>query len=433
MLVINIYKMKWLFVPLILLFVFSSCSVSRQIDRMTKRDMLTENGFENAHTGIAIFDAAKGRFLYNFQGDKFFVPASNTKLLSCYAAMKYLGDSLPGIRYEILNDTTVLIKGTGDPSVLHPDFLRQPVYDFLRRFKEIQYVPTDFKAYLGNGWAWDDYIYDYAAPRSSMPLYGDVVRMRLDDHGIKTEPKLFARSMQIAADISNGFSISRPWSENSFYVSPGRNKSLDVPFVPYDSTIVRLLGDTLHVPVIATEKSVSGNNFVYTIPLDSLLKIMMHRSDNFFAEQSLLMVSEKLLNEMDDGRIITTLLDTDFAGMPQKPRWVDGSGLSPYNLISPEDFVFVLSKLKNEFGLERMKTILPTGGTGTLSSLYKEEVGKIFAKTGTISGVVTLSGYLITKKNRLLIFSVLVNNHHTSSNTIRKGVEQFLKDIQNKY
>ena len=166
-------------------------------------------------------------------------------------------------------------------------------------------------------------------------------------------------------------------------------------------------------------------------PTDSLLKITMHRSDNFFAEQSLLMVSAKLLNEMNDEKIIDSLLKTDYKDLPQKPHWVDGSGLSHYNLFSPRDFVTLLNKMKNDFGMDRIKQILPTGGTGTISNYYRQDRGFIFAKTGSLSGVIALSGFLYTKKNKLVIFSVLVNNHHANGN-VRKAIEKFIQEVRNK-
>jgi D-alanyl-D-alanine carboxypeptidase/D-alanyl-D-alanine-endopeptidase (penicillin-binding protein 4) len=160
---------------------------------------------------------------------------------------------------------------------------------------------------------------------------------------------------------------------------------------------------------------------------------MMHRSDNFFAEQTLLMVSNEKLEMMNNNRIIDTLLKTDFAGLPQKPKWVDGSGLSRYNLISPQDFVWVLTQMKNEFKWERITEILPTGGEGTLSAYYKNYSGRIFAKTGSLSNHLALSGYIITKKGKQLIFSVLVNAHQTAAANIRKGVEKFLVGIMERY
>ena len=159
----------------------------------------------------------------------------------------------------------------------------------------------------------------------------------------------------------------------------------------------------------------------------------MHRSDNFFAEQTLLMASNEFIGYMSDEKIIDTLLKTSLSDLPQRPKWVDGSGLSRYNLATPQSFVYLLNKTKNEFGLNRLKNILPTGGTGTLSNYYKKYAGSIFAKTGTLSNNCALSGYLITNKGKLLIFSILNNNYITGAPPVRKAVEKFLVDIIEKY
>ena len=116
------------------------------------------------------------------------------------------------------------------------------------------------------------------------------------------------------------------------------------------------MSDTVHKTIsLATPKifqdlffnKTAKGVFIHSQPTDSLLKPMMHRSDNFFAEQSLLMVSNKVLGVMNDEKIIDTLLKTDFKDLPQKPGWVDGSGLSRYNLFTPQDFVFIFNKMKN--------------------------------------------------------------------------------------
>ena len=143
-----------------------------------------------------------------------------------------------------------------------------------------------------------------------------------------------------------------------------------------------------------------------------------------------MMVSNQLFGEMDEQKLIAHLLQNELSGFPQKPKWVDGSGLSRYNLFTPEDFVWLLGKMKDEFGLDRLKRILPTGNTGTLRNYYKDETGLIFAKTGSLSGHLALSGFLITPKNKLLIFSVLVNNHYTSPVAVRRAVEKFLQQVR---
>jgi D-alanyl-D-alanine carboxypeptidase/D-alanyl-D-alanine-endopeptidase (penicillin-binding protein 4) len=89
--------------------------------------------------------------------------------------------------------------------------------------------------------------------------------------------------------------------------------------------------------------------------------------------------------------------------------------------------------MKNDFGLERMKVILATGGEGTLAAYYKKDAGFIYAKTGTLSNNCALSGYLITNKGKLLIFSILANNYITPATPIRRSVERFLQGIREKY
>lgn len=71
--------------------------------------MLDTKALQAAHVGISIFDPAADKYLYNYQGDKYFVPASNTKLPTCYAAMKYLGDSLTSALVDETDTSIVII------------------------------------------------------------------------------------------------------------------------------------------------------------------------------------------------------------------------------------------------------------------------------------------------------------------------------------
>ena len=135
--------------------------------------------FSNAQVGLCVYEPATNTYLYNYQGNKYFVPASNVKIATCYAAMKYLGDSLLGLMYRD-DDSIIAIQGTGDPTFLHKDFVNQPVYNWLKNAKKNIYVINNannkFKAKpLGKGWAWDDYLEPYMAERSAFPMYGNTV------------------------------------------------------------------------------------------------------------------------------------------------------------------------------------------------------------------------------------------------------------------
>ncbi|MEO6539249.1 MAG: D-alanyl-D-alanine carboxypeptidase, partial [Ferruginibacter sp.] len=78
---------------------FFSCSVTKQISRQAENILLKDSTIRQGHIGISIYEPATGRYWYNYNAEKYFVPASNTKLFTLYAGMKYLGDSLVGLRY----------------------------------------------------------------------------------------------------------------------------------------------------------------------------------------------------------------------------------------------------------------------------------------------------------------------------------------------
>lgn len=414
---------------------FSSCSVSKQIAKKATNILLKDSAISTGHIGISIYEPATDRYWYNYDATKYFVPASNTKLFSLYAGMKYLGDSLVGLRYEIDKDFLVHIQPTGDPTFLHPEFLNQPVYTFLKSSKWIKFTNRTFTDnFMGMGWAWDDYKASYLVQRSNFPIYGNLIHIKKSGNDITVIPASQSYFIPENTNLQNGFDVQKKWDDNLITIIAGTNQRLFIPFTPNSQDIIEMLKDTLRLPLIGgADNAEPFRNIIHSQPSDSLFKPMMHRSDNFYAEQTLLMASNEHIGFMNDERIIDTILNTDLKDIPQRPKWVDGSGLSRYNLFTPQSFVYILNKLKNEFGLERLKNILPTGGEGTLGAYYKKDAGFIFAKTGTLSNHCALSGFIITKKNKLLIFSVLNNHYKTSAIPVRRAVEKFLQDIREKY
>lgn len=429
-----------------------SCSVQKKMGRSAQEYMLSQPAFATAHTGISIYDAGERKYLYNYQGDKYFVPASNTKIPTVYAGMKYLGDSLVGAYITRDTENGLVVFPAGDPTFLHSDYKRQPVYEKLKGIKSIYWDLSSWQTQRwGNGWSWNDYDAYYMAERSPFPVYGNVVRFSLTGNQLKR-----AVDIRISSDYpdsairfsptnesvnSRNFRIQRQLDGNEFILKSSGTvfQNADIPFRTEAKFISQLLLDTLKAERVVDAYIPTSKNLravaipIYSQPTDSMLKPLMYRSDNFFAEQTLLMVSEKLFGVMNENKVIDTLLATDFKDLPQKPRWADGSGLSRYNLFTPQDFVSILEKMKDAFGMPRIQNILATGNTGTLRNYYVSDSSFIYAKTGTLSGVVALSGFLITQKNKLLIFSVLVNNHQVTSTDIRRGVEKFIQQIRRDY
>ncbi len=432
-------------------FIFSACSVQKKaivenptsIASLAKTAILDKADFAPAHVGISIYDPAENKFLFSYQDTKYFVPASNTKLFTCYAALKNLKDSLVAFEYLPSTENTA-VRFTGDPTFLHPDFKQEKVFSFLQtNAPNITFVsPRWNAASFGNGWAWNDYDANYMPERSAMPIYSNLVWFSKKGNQLNIVPKAFKDSVNIFASMADGkFAIDRDKSDNHFEIvkSTRTFTATQIPFTTkksFEDVSLNLLEDTLN-RVLQFASAINDQTAVwkkfYSQPTDSMLKLMMHESDNFFAEQTLLMVGNEKIGLMDDNKTIDTLLKSDFLGLPQKPKWVDGSGLSRYNLMTPQDFVWILTQMKKSFSWERINTILPGANEGTLAGLYKGYEGKIFAKTGTLSNHVALSGYITTKKGTTLIFSVLVNAHQTAAGTIRKSIEQFITGIIDNY
>jgi D-alanyl-D-alanine carboxypeptidase/D-alanyl-D-alanine-endopeptidase (penicillin-binding protein 4) len=285
--------------------------------------------------------------------------------------MKYLGDSLVGLMYGTEGEKEkIYIKATGDPTFLHADFANQPVYDFLKKENKSLIItnPNFFATSLGSGWSWNDYNENYMAERSPFPIYGNISHWELNAlqgssiYDFKVTPRIFhdslirayldfgmANSLDTIKRTEFSFEIKRNKDNNTYKlaVATGRFISDNIPFETTNAqTIANILKDTLRLEVESNQKTwIYHRSVIKSQPTDSLLKPMMHRSDNFFAEQSLLMVSNEMLGVMNDEKIIDTLLKTDLKDLPQQPQWADGSGLSRYNLFTPQDFVAILNKM----------------------------------------------------------------------------------------
>ena len=425
--------LKLLFIAVATVMILSACSVPQ-------KTLLSAEGVKGAHIGIAIYNDTKGQWLTKYQSDHFFTPASNTKILATYLGLQFLGDSLPGWKMAENADTLFLMP-LGDPSFMHPEFSFQPVVDLIKNTKKQIVVvgnQQDHFEVFGRGWSWGDYDQDYQPERSRMPIYGNVVHFYQSNQKITSiKPFYFFRD-----NVDLDKVVEKNWSRNRlgnrFFTTNENNKSkyFQVPFSQEVAPMllaVDLLSDTLgknikfqnYIP-----RPINAFKTIKTVPTDSLLKIMMLRSDNFYADQIVLMASEKLLGKMDDAALIDTVSKTFFTNLPQRMRWVDGSGLSRYNLNTPENYIAILQQMQAKFGEARVKNIFEKGGEGTISAYYKNFPGTMYAKTGTLGGQVALSGFIYTPKQQKLYFSVLVANHMSPSSTqVRRAVEAYLTKV----
>jgi len=410
-----------------------SCSPS--LDKHFKSAEVFEQGF----TGLAIYDPQKEEMLYQYNSHKYFTPASNTKLLTLYAGLKYLEDSIPTFRYNIRNDS-LIFTATGDPSFLNPKFGNSAALDFLKNSeKDLFYVKSNWQdEAFGSGWAWDDYNYAFSAEKSAFPVYGNLIRFQFKNLNktFNVEPEYFKDSIYAH---NNGKALHRNIHTNTFSFSPSSSKdySRAIPFKTSEKTSLALLSERLNKKIIYLENDSLRselNKELYSIPADSLYKEMLVESDNFIAEQILLMVSLKISDSLKSDITISNIQKKDFKDLPDEIFWVDGSGLSRYNLITPRTMVKVLEKIKNLMDQSEFMALLPEAGKeGTLKNFLSEKQPFVFAKSGSLRNNYSLSGFLNTKKGKTLIFSFMNSNYTVPSQELKEEMGQILLKIRNKY
>ena len=162
---------------------------------------------------------------------------------------------------------------------------------------------------------------------------------------------------------------------------------------------------------------------------------MMQESDNFIAEQLLIQASGMISDTLDPSKAIEYMFNGPLSDLKQQPRWVDGSGLSRYNLFTPESMVHVLDKLYQCYGTERLFAFFPEGGaSGTIKSYFPGDPEPyVHAKTGTLSNNYCLSGYLVTRSGKTVIFSFMNNHYMGSSNPLKQKMTPILEWVRDHY
>ncbi len=413
-----------------------SCAPSRGLVKILAE---TESSFKD-NTGFALYDPVFRKALVDYNSDRYFTPASNTKIFTFYTSLKLLGDTLPALKYEQRNDS-LIVWGMGDPSFLNPYvFQNGIVLSFLKSRREKIFIATNNynSPRLGDGWAWDDYLYSYSPERSPLPLYGNLFTVSKKPFGeLITSPTYFSKQLVNSSDVHAQEEIVRAFDSNQLTYYPGKKptKEWEIPFHVTAEVIADLLSDTLkqNISVINTPMSANATLLRGT-PADSLYKVMMEESDNFIAEQLLLQCAAVVSDTLSSEIAIRYSTKNLLADLPDKLRWVDGSGLSRFNLFTPRTIVKLWEKIYSEVPRERLFTLLAKGGkSGTIKNWYKAEPIFIYGKTGTLSNNHCLSGFLITKKGKTLIFSMMSNNFVASNNDLRKQMEKIFKMIYEKY
>ena len=312
----------------------------------------------------------KGEIISSYNEDVPRLPASNQKLFSsAYVLSKYkLNNNLKTSLFK--NKNEYYLHGQGDP-----DLNYEHIIELISNVKEnkiinFNIVEIDSKLYWPNGWTNTDKLYEYGSPITSLAIESN--HNKYDD--------IYALKNFIKNYLKNKFPNSKIYidffdSEKTFYL-----------------------------------KNIKEINKVYSTPILSLLTLTNSESHNFTAES----LFKNASNTWNDNNYIKLKRWLENKGLPATNAYfADASGLSRKNKITTKLVVLFLDKMRyfNDFKAYQ-STLSITGVRGTLAKRFvnSELSGKFFGKTGTLSNVFALSGFLY-KNEKPIIISIIQNSN----------------------
>lgn len=423
---------------------FYACSPNKIIANKVKKEFKNSAVINQYQVGFALYDKDKKEMIYQKHADKYYTPASNTKLFTFYAGLKITPDSIPAMRYITQGDS-LIFWGTGDPSFLHTILKGSKAFDLLKSStKKLFFAPGRYTGnFYGYGWQWDDYNDYYQPEINELPIMDNVVLVTADQKpgSFAILPHTFASCFEKdTLEQTKPFKVIRDFNTNLFRYPAtvvAQKYNQQIPYKVSTATTVNLLSDTLNKYVgLLDMKMPSSAKTIYNMKSDSVFKQMLLPSDNFVAEQLLLVYADKLGLEMNTSKVINKITTDYLTSLPDKPQWVDGSGLSRGNLFTPRDMISLLELIYHEVNDEkRLFDLLPAGGkSGTLRNAYpKTDQPFVFGKTGSLSNNHNQSGYVVTKKGKVFIFSFMNNNFVLPTADVRKEMVRIMTYIHDNF
>lgn len=425
---------------------------------IVKLDSLTTTSFfDTAAVSIDIFDLTTNKNLYQKNNKLLLHPASNLKILTTAAGLLFLEKDFAfetSLYYDgFIIDSTLFgnlyFVGGCDPDFTTTDLqvLVSAVKDLgLNRIEGNIYGDVSMldSLFWGNGWMWDDdpsTDFPYLTP---LTINDNAVKVHVFSTEVNSKPKVtvepvtsFFKIENLAKTVNDArtsLDITRDFvhRKNDLIIKGIINQSDSF----YNDEINVVYPDKYFLTLAKEEIEKSGISFIGVVQISSLPEDAKHlftfkrkftevinnlnkQSDNLSAEMTLRALALKFYGKpaiaVNGVHVVDSLIT--IVGMdPHNYRIVDGSGVSHYNLVSTELLNAVLKYFytKQPALYNTLAQSFPLAGVdGTLKRRMKNTLAEnnVRAKTGTISGVSALSGFVTTKINHQLSFSMMIQNY----------------------
>lgn len=450
-------------------------SLSRFEPRLQRsiQAVLDDPALAPMNVGLKVVSMTAGDTLFAHQSNGLFHPASNTKLYTAVSALRVLGPdyrflttvySAPGAR--VRSDTLftdLYLFGRGDPLLTTEDLghladiiaeSRPAVISGDIILDDSYFDPVP----LGEGWMWDDVQYGYSAQLSAMTINSNCVQVTVvpgDAVGAPVSVRISpptayltfnVKAVTVPADSTAApLRVQRLWEARRNTVAVTGELPLDAGERLFIRSVeepgmyaARLFKEQLHARGVYVTGRIRRGKTPYQAtamathrsePLTASVTKMLKDSDNLAAELLIKAMGQHVsggTGTSRDGLRAMRRVLTEYVGLDTLSyRIADGSGLSFYNLISPDQTIALLTAAYQDTTLRpHLIEALPIAGVdGTLQYRMNDTAaeGLLRAKTGTLSGVSCLSGFVPTQDGELLAFSIMMNNYVGSSATARRA------------
>ncbi len=420
--------------------------------------------FSRVRWGLLV-QTLNGQTLYNRDANKYFTPASNTKLLTTAAALQQLGTNFR-IRTSVYQEANGVLRvvGRGDPSITDAQLTALAKQLKAKGITRINKLIADDSYIQGDvvvlSWQWEDVQSDYGAAFGSFVVNENAFTIRLTPQAVGrplqinwADPnearvwRLLNLSVTAANNQATDLSVTRDLSGNILKIQGqlAANASpfaVTLPVVDPNYFFLRrfrtaLASEGITLNETAVEARGATTTEVAAIQSPTLGELAAKTnvdSNNLYAESLLnaLAVRQTRKPGQTTSALGLEVLKTTLTQLRVNPTSyfiVDGSGLSRKNLISPEALVQVLQGMAKAPTASVFRASLPIAGrTGTLKNRFRgtPAEGIVVAKTGTVGGVVSLSGYITTPNYEPLVFSVIVNQTEQPARVLRQAVDEMV-------
>ncbi len=417
-------------------------------------DRAINNTDPTLNIGIAIKSMKTGEILYTHNSSKSFMPASIMKILTAEAALLYLGSDYK-FQTSFYTDASSISNGvvygnlylvhSGDPTLTYANLVE--LMDALKA-QQIQhitggiYVDTTAydQVYYGPGWIWNDKRFCYAAPISASIVNHNCLSFQIAPAKEVGHAANIIENSNYYYSILNSVTTKSPYAK-SCYLKLGTNPDSSISItgcmpkgkytqgvstvvndiIEYNKSLVRNLFQRSGIQVdgLVTSGAAPPNVSVVVShqskPLYQLISEMLKKSDNIIAGSLFKKLGEKYSGQPgsweNGSRAVSEILASKAHVNTYGLSVLDGSGLSRYNQVSPDQMLQVLDFAFHNVGTNyEFISGLPVAGVdGTLKHRMYNVAWKVRAKTGTMQGVNALAGYAVTQDKEPLAFVIIVN------------------------